>query len=224
MYSTPGWERLGGFEMGGSMRFWGILVSGYLVSSLAWGLCSNEILEKQLERAFPSGSGVTVSWEPDGKALLTFAGDLPKEEVSSVTRAALKAIEARLQLLPLSTDHRKKILFNIHFCLEEAALNAVEWGNRRRPGTHVRIRLHFVSGPSEGAGVLYASVQDEGEGFDPANLPHALSEDDPLAHEEVREQLGLRAGGRGLAGMKHFATSKFWEQSTKTMHFIWEIH
>ena len=41
-------------------------------------------------------------------------------------------------------------------------------------------------------------VRDQGEGFDPANISHAASEDDPIAHMDVREKLGLREGGFGL--------------------------
>jgi anti-sigma regulatory factor (Ser/Thr protein kinase) len=42
------------------------------------------------------------------------------------------------------------------------------------------------------------TVRDQGPGFDPGNLPHAARRDDPLAHLELRERLGLREGGFGL--------------------------
>ena len=41
-------------------------------------------------------------------------------------------------------------------------------------------------------------VADEGPGFDPNHVPHAATEDDPVAHMEIREQLGLRDGGFGI--------------------------
>ena len=41
-------------------------------------------------------------------------------------------------------------------------------------------------------------VQDQGPGFDRTQLPHAAVPDDPFTHLDVREKLGLRAGGFGL--------------------------
>ena len=41
-------------------------------------------------------------------------------------------------------------------------------------------------------------VRDQGPGFDRNNLPHAASPDDPFSHLDVRDKLGLRAGGFGL--------------------------
>jgi anti-sigma regulatory factor (Ser/Thr protein kinase) len=41
-------------------------------------------------------------------------------------------------------------------------------------------------------------VRDQGHGFDRGNLPHAAVPDDPFTHLDVRDKLGLRAGGFGL--------------------------
>ena len=43
-----------------------------------------------------------------------------------------------------------------------------------------------------------SSSATRGAGFDRANLPHAAVADDPFAHLDVRDKLGLRAGGFGL--------------------------
>ena len=43
-----------------------------------------------------------------------------------------------------------------------------------------------------------SSVRDQGPGFDRSHLPHAAMPDDPFTHLDVREKLGLRAGGFGL--------------------------
>ena len=40
--------------------------------------------------------------------------------------------------------------------------------------------------------------RDQGPGFDRSQLPHAAVADDPFTHLDVREKLGLRAGGFGL--------------------------
>ena len=41
-------------------------------------------------------------------------------------------------------------------------------------------------------------IRDTGPGFNPTELPHAAGPDDPIAHMEVRESLGLREGGFGI--------------------------
>ncbi len=41
-------------------------------------------------------------------------------------------------------------------------------------------------------------VRDQGSGFDLHNLPHAAIPDDPFSHLDVRDKLGLRAGGFGM--------------------------
>ena len=41
-------------------------------------------------------------------------------------------------------------------------------------------------------------IRDQGSGFNPQTVPHAAREDDPIAHMNIREVLGLREGGFGL--------------------------
>ncbi len=74
----------------------------------------------------------------------------------------------------------------------EMGMNAIEWGNRRRAEKLVAITYRVYGDRIE------IVVSDEGAGFDPNDLPHAASPEDPLTHLDVREQLGLREGGFGL--------------------------
>jgi DNA-binding response OmpR family regulator len=74
----------------------------------------------------------------------------------------------------------------------EMGQNAIEWGNSQRPEELVRITYRVCEDRVE------IVVRDQGIGFDPTQLPHAASPDDPLAHMDVREKLGLREGGFGL--------------------------
>jgi CheY-like chemotaxis protein/anti-sigma regulatory factor (Ser/Thr protein kinase) len=74
----------------------------------------------------------------------------------------------------------------------EMGMNAIEWGNRRRAEKLVAITYRVYGDRIE------IVVSDEGTGFDPNDLPHAASPEDPLTHLDVREQLGLREGGFGL--------------------------
>jgi len=74
----------------------------------------------------------------------------------------------------------------------EMAHNAIEWGNKHQSERPVKItyRIHEDH--------LEIVVRDQGSGFDRGDLPHAAIPDDPFTHLDVREKLGLRAGGFGL--------------------------
>ncbi|GIW89377.1 MAG: hypothetical protein KatS3mg108_3701 [Isosphaeraceae bacterium] len=74
----------------------------------------------------------------------------------------------------------------------EIASNAIEWGNRLVPSRLVAGVMRIYDDRLE------LSVRDQGEGFDPDDLPHACDGIDPLAHLERRERMGLREGGFGL--------------------------
>jgi len=89
---------------------------------------------------------------------------------------------------PLTNDQ----LFGLRQALMEMGQNAIEWGNQHRSEALVAItyRIH----PTH----VEIIVRDQGEGFDPDDIAHAASEDDPIAHMDVREKLGLREGGFGL--------------------------
>jgi DNA-binding response OmpR family regulator len=74
----------------------------------------------------------------------------------------------------------------------EMAHNAIEWGNLHQSDRLVNIvyRVHDDR--------LEIVVADQGPGFDRTSLPHAAVPGDPFSHLDVRDKLGLRAGGFGL--------------------------
>jgi len=77
----------------------------------------------------------------------------------------------------------------------ELLTNAIEWGGRLDPTRKVRISC------LRARRMLLYRIADPGEGFDVSRLAHAAisnPDDDPLAHDRVREGLGLRPGGLGL--------------------------
>jgi DNA-binding response OmpR family regulator len=76
--------------------------------------------------------------------------------------------------------------------LMEMGHNAIEWGNRHQSDRLVDIiyRIH--------ADRVEIVIRDQGPGFDRNELPHAAQAEDPIAHMEVREKLGLREGGFGM--------------------------
>jgi len=65
--------------------------------------------------------------------------------------------------------------------IRESVTNAVRHGNKMDPSKRVTVRFEY----DEPDFMVY--VEDEGEGFEPENLP------DPLAEENL-----LRANGRGI--------------------------
>lgn len=92
------------------------------------------------------------------------------------------------QATPLSGEQ----VMQLRQAVMEMAHNAIEWGNEHQAERPVRItyRIHGDH--------LEIVVRDEGPGFDRGHLPHAAMPDDPFTHLDVREKLGLRAGGFGL--------------------------
>jgi CheY-like chemotaxis protein/anti-sigma regulatory factor (Ser/Thr protein kinase) len=83
----------------------------------------------------------------------------------------------------------------------ELLTNAIEWGGHLDPGRTVRIACLRTKR------MLLYRIADPGEGFDIKRLAHAAisnPDDDPLAHDRVRQEMGLRPGGLGLVMTKAF--------------------
>jgi len=83
----------------------------------------------------------------------------------------------------------------------ELLTNAIEWGGHLDPGRTVRISCLRTKR------MLLYRIADPGEGFDISRLAHAAisnPDGDPLAHDRVRQEMGLRPGGLGLVMTKAF--------------------
>ena len=78
-------------------------------------------------------------------------------------------------------------VFGIHLAVEEALINAIRHGNRLDPAKTV----HVVSSLSEA--LLRVQITDQGDGFDPANLP------DPTDPNNIETP-----SGRGVMLMRNF--------------------
>jgi DNA-binding response OmpR family regulator len=103
------------------------------------------------------------------------------QEVNDLLMSVSRAI-------PFSTEQ----VMQLRQAVMEMGQNAIEWGNRHRSEQLVDItyRIH----PDR----VEIVVKDQGSGFDRLQLPHAASPEDPIAHMDVREKLGIREGGFGL--------------------------
>ncbi len=91
-------------------------------------------------------------------------------------------------LTPLASDQ----IAQLRQAVMEMGQNAIEWGNRHRVELLVKVICRVYEDRVE------IVVRDQGAGFDRTALPHAATADDPLAHLDVRETMGLREGGFGL--------------------------
>jgi PAS domain S-box-containing protein len=106
--------------------------------------------------------------------------------------------EAAEQIQPvvarLGADLPADVIGSVADAFRELLLNAVEWGGRLDPQRKVRIACVRTNR------VLIYRIADPGPGFQLKDLDHAAIShpDNPLEHERVREQKGLRAGGFGL--------------------------
>jgi DNA-binding response OmpR family regulator len=92
------------------------------------------------------------------------------------------------QATPLSHDQ----VVQLRQAVMEMAHNAIEWGNLHQSDRLVNITYLIFDDRLE------IVVRDQGPGFDRGALPHAAVAGDPFTHLDVREKLGLRAGGFGL--------------------------
>jgi two-component system, OmpR family, response regulator len=76
--------------------------------------------------------------------------------------------------------------------IREMGMNAIEWGNRKQLDLVVAVTYRVEKDR------VVIVIKDTGPGFDPHNVPHAADPEDPVKHMDVRDELGLRAGGFGI--------------------------
>jgi serine/threonine-protein kinase RsbW len=77
--------------------------------------------------------------------------------------------------------------FGIHLAVEEALMNSIKHGNQLDPAKFVTIDFHF------NAKIMQITFEDEGDGFDPNDVP------DPTLEENLE-----LPSGRGLMLMRTF--------------------
>ncbi|OJW20489.1 MAG: histidine kinase [Planctomycetales bacterium 71-10] len=70
--------------------------------------------------------------------------------------------------------------------------NAIEWGHRKN--AELVLRITYRIDPE----AVTLIIQDQGPGFNPGRIPHAASDEDPIGHIDLRNELGIREGGFGI--------------------------
>jgi two-component system, OmpR family, response regulator len=74
----------------------------------------------------------------------------------------------------------------------EMGSNAIEWGHEKNADLVLRITYRID------ASAVTLIIKDQGPGFNPKNIPHAASDEDPIGHIEIRNEMGRREGGFGI--------------------------
>ena len=117
----------------------------------------------------------------------------------------------------LVTDLPDDLRDSIGLAFRELLLNAVEWGGKLDPNRKVRIAYVRSSR------MLLYRIADPGAGFSFQGLAHAAaghSPDEPVAHVAVREQLGMRPGGFGIAMSRGLADELIYNEAQNEVIFV----
>ena len=132
---------------------------------------------------------LAVQWKADldrGKVQGEIQIDLPSE--SPLLIEVNEFLTGVSRESPLGVDQ----IAQLRQSIMEMGQNAIEWGNRHRSEALVRITYRTYDDRIE------VVIRDQGAGFNPRDVPHAAQAEDPIAHMDVREKLGLREGGFGM--------------------------
>src|SRR5262245_54453438 len=131
------------------------------------------------------------------------------------TREAADRVHSFLKKLDAHLPEEQRDTIGLAF--RELLLNAVEWGGKLDPNRKVRIAYVRSSR------LLLYRVADPGPGFHFSKLAHAAvgqPESDPFAHVSVRDQLGLRPGGFGIAMTRAIADELIYNEAQNEVIFI----
>ena len=131
------------------------------------------------------------------------------------TREAAERIQSFL--MKLEADLPDDLRNTIGLAFKELLLNAVEWGGMLDPNRKVRIAQVRSSR------MLLYRVADPGPGFSFKGLTHAAvgqSPDEPVAHMNVRDQLGIRPGGFGIRMIRAMADELLYNEAQNEVIFI----
>ncbi len=106
--------------------------------------------------------------------------------------AYLQQVNDMLSDLYAHTPLTERQVKDLRQAVLEMGGNAIEWGHRKNADLPLRITYRIASDS------VVLIIKDQGPGFNPATLPHAANDEDPIAHLDIRNELGLREGGFGI--------------------------
>ena len=115
-------------------------------------------------------------------------GELHMQSDSKYREHLNDMLDELFQLTPLTETE----IGQLRYAVLEMTENAIEWGNGRNEDLTVSIAYEVADDH------MKFVITDQGTGFDPAAIPHAASDEDPVGHLTIREKLGMRQGGFGI--------------------------
>jgi DNA-binding response OmpR family regulator len=118
------------------------------------------------------------------------------------------------ELIADLTDQERE---DIGIAFRELLMNAIEHGAGKDPGKTVRV--DYVRSTKF---VIY-KISDPGEGFSVDHLPHAAvsnKPDVPYEHCEIRNRLGLRAGGFGILLTRNLVDELIYNEKGNEVYLI----
>jgi anti-sigma regulatory factor (Ser/Thr protein kinase) len=138
------------------------------------------------------------------------------ELLISCTREAAQITQAFVARLDADLAH--ELINSIRQALRELLLNAVEWGGKLDPTQKVRVaRMRY-------ARMLLYRVADPGPGFSFEGLHHAAvhetSAESIARVAVVRDQLGMRPGGFGIAMARAIADELLYNEAQNEVILI----
>ena len=134
----------------------------------------------------------------------------------SCTREAAEIAQDFIAKLEADLPH--ELINSIRQALRELLLNAVEWGGKLDPNQKVRVaRLRYPR-------MLLYRVADPGAGFSFEGLAHAAVDEtsaESIARVAiVRDQLGMRPGGFGIAMARAIADELLYNEAQNEVVLI----
>jgi anti-sigma regulatory factor (Ser/Thr protein kinase) len=132
------------------------------------------------------------------------------------TRKAAETTQALVAKLEADLPH--ELIDSIRQALRELLLNAVEWGGKLDPKQKVRVtRMRYTR-------MLLYRVEDPGSGFSFEGLEHAAvhntSAESIARVAVVRDQLGMRPGGFGIAMARAIADELLYNEAQNEVILI----
>lgn len=173
-----------------------------------------------MSKPFPPKEAVEVAQralKEDASPPIEIISATPKwvELLIPCTRESAERIQSFLMKLDAQLPDDLRSTIGLVF--RELLLNAVEWGGKLDPNRKVRIAN------LRSARMLMYRVSDPGPGFSFEGLTHAAvgqPAEDPMAHMAVRERLGIRPGGFGIAMMRGMADELLYNEAQNEVIFV----
>lgn len=130
------------------------------------------------------------------------------------TREAVDRIQSFVN--QLETDLPGDVRESVGLAFRELLMNGIEWGGRLDPARTVRVACLRTRR------MLLYRIADPGPGFRLDDLSHAAGGEasDAMAHDQVREEKGLRPGGFGLVLIRSIADELVYNEQRNEVVFV----